>query len=73
MAFTTTISKVPFKQGVGIDLARKSLQKAELLKAGLPLSYVLTDMPSDTGLQFDTAISTSVLYLIDDIPQHAKS
>ncbi|AMG64251.1 MULTISPECIES: bifunctional 2-polyprenyl-6-hydroxyphenol methylase/3-demethylubiquinol 3-O-methyltransferase UbiG [Staphylococcus] len=64
--------KVPFKQGVGIDLARKSLQKAELLKGDLPLSYVLTDMPSDTGLQFDTAISTSVLYLIDDIPQHAK-
>ncbi|MBO1198437.1 methyltransferase domain-containing protein [Staphylococcus simiae] len=64
--------KFHFQEGVGIDLAKKSLQKAESLKGDLPLSYVLSDKPEQTGKHFDTAISTSVLYLIEDIEQHAK-
>ncbi|WP_086115105.1 class I SAM-dependent methyltransferase [Staphylococcus aureus] len=62
----------PFKKGVGIDLARLSLEKAETLKGLRPLTYYLTDKPQETKHVFDTAVSTSVLYLIEDIPQHAK-
>ncbi|MCQ9904317.1 methyltransferase, partial [Staphylococcus aureus] len=62
----------PFKEGVGIDLARLSLEKAETLKGERPLTYYLTDKPQETNRTFDTAVSTSVLYLIEDIPQHAQ-
>lgn len=68
----TLYRTVSFQEGVGIDLAKKSLQKAESLKGDLPLSYVLTDKPQQTGKMFDTAISTSVLYLIENIEQHAR-
>jgi hypothetical protein len=37
-----------------------------------PLTYYLTDKPQETNRTFDTAVSTSVLYLIEDIPQHAQ-
>ncbi|MBI5973613.1 class I SAM-dependent methyltransferase [Staphylococcus caledonicus] len=63
---------VPFEEGVGIDLARASLKKAEELKGERPLTYVLTDTPQDTHKTFHTAVSTSVLYLIEDLRQHAK-
>ncbi len=33
---------------------------------------MLTDKPQETNRTYDTAISTSVLYLIEDIPQHAR-
>lgn len=62
----------PFKEAVGIDLARLSLEKAETLKGERPLTYYLTDKPQETNRIFDTAVSTSVLYLIEDIPQHAQ-
>lgn len=64
--------QIPFKKGVGIDLARLSLEKADTLKGNRPLTYFHTHRPQDTGHIFDTAISTSVLYLIEDIPQHAR-
>lgn len=38
----------PFKKGVGIDLARLSLEKAETLKGQRPLTYYLTDKPQET-------------------------
>ncbi len=63
---------VQFKSGVGIDLARLSLEKAGALKGQRPLNYFLTDKPQDTKRTYDTAVSTSVLYLIDDLPQHAQ-
>ena len=62
----------PFKEGVGIDLARLSLEKAEAYKGNRPITYFLTDRPQETGKTYDTAISTSVLYLIEDVPQHAR-
>lgn len=63
---------VPFEYGVGMDLAKLSLEKAKELKGDRPLEYVLTDKPQETNRTYDTAISTSVLYLIEDIPQHAR-
>ena len=61
-----------FDKGVGIDLAYNSLEKANTLKEQRPLEYYLTGKPQTTGYKFDTAISTSVLYLIEDVPQHAR-
>ena len=63
---------VQFKSGVGIDLARLSLEKADALKGQRPLNYFLTDKPQDTKRTYDTAVSTSVLYLIDDVSQHTQ-
>ncbi|KMS18992.1 methyltransferase, partial [Staphylococcus aureus] len=54
------------------DLARLSLEKPEKLKGQCPLPYYFTDKPKKTKHGFDTAVSTSVMYLIEDIPQHAK-
>ncbi|UXR86836.1 class I SAM-dependent methyltransferase [Staphylococcus felis] len=68
----TMYEMVPFKEGVGIDLAEKSLAKAQEMKGTLPLTYFLTDTPKDTEKSYDTVFSTSVLYLIEDIAQHAK-
>ena len=51
----------PFKEGVGIDLARLSLEKAETLKGERPLTYYLTDKPQETNRTFDTAYICPVL------------
>ena len=61
----------PFKKGVGIDLTF-IFGKGRDIKGQRPLTYYLTDKPQETKHMFDTAVSTSVLYLIEDIPQHAK-
>lgn len=63
---------MPYKAGVGIDLAQQSLQKARALTNDLPLTFTLTAKPQQTGETFNTAISTSVLYLIEDVVQHAR-
>lgn len=61
----------PFKRGVGIDLARRSIKVANARKGTLPIDYEATSTPEQYGHRFDLAISISVLYLISDLKEHA--
>ena len=61
----------PFKDGIGIDLAQKSVETANARKGDLPLQYVATGSPEQLETRFDLAFSLSVLYLIDDLKTHA--
>ncbi|RAV01264.1 bifunctional 2-polyprenyl-6-hydroxyphenol methylase/3-demethylubiquinol 3-O-methyltransferase UbiG [Paenibacillus sp. YN15] len=62
----------PFKEGFGTDLAQKSIVLANERKGELPLSYVATDSPEQFPHRFDLAFSLSVIYLIEDLPTHAR-
>lgn len=64
--------KHPFKNGVGIDIASDSIEVANQRKANLPLEYICTDTASNLNQTFDVAISTSVIFFIDDLNKHAK-
>lgn len=61
----------PFKQGIGVDLAKGAVRIANERKANLPLQYFATSNLSEFHHQADLAISTSVLYLIEDLNKHA--
>jgi SAM-dependent methyltransferase len=65
-------SQRPFKSGLGVDLARKSIEVANSRKGDLPLTYVATATLSPYENQFDIAISSSVIYLIPDLQDHAR-
>lgn len=62
----------PFKEGIGIDLARSSVAVANERKGELPLHYVATGAPEQFAHRFDLAFSISVIYLIDDLQEHAR-
>lgn len=62
----------PFKEGVGIDLARQSVAVANSRKGELPLHYEATAEPEKFGRRFDLAFSISVIYLISDLKEHAR-
>ncbi|MBA8778846.1 methyltransferase domain-containing protein [Staphylococcus schleiferi subsp. coagulans] len=64
---------IPFQQGVGIDLAKVSLEKAKEMAGNRPLQFYLTDTPTDVKQRFHTVLSTSVLYLIEDVYAHAEA
>ncbi|WP_400163704.1 class I SAM-dependent methyltransferase [Brevibacillus sp. TJ4] len=61
----------PFREGVGIDLARQSIEVATSRKGDLPIHYEATGDPEKYPERFDIAFSTSVLYLIEDLQEHA--
>jgi SAM-dependent methyltransferase len=61
----------PFKHGIGVDLAKGAVRIANERKANLPIQYYATADLSAFNRQVDLAISTSVLYLIEDLNQHA--
>lgn len=61
----------PFRLGIGVDLARDAIQVANERKANLPLQYMATSDLSDLNQQVDMVVSTSVLYLIADLADHA--
>lgn len=61
---------LPFTSGVGIDLASKAVAVANTRVGTKPIRYVNTGDAVSVGQRFDTAISTSVLYLIDDLDAH---
>jgi SAM-dependent methyltransferase len=61
----------PFKKALGVDIARQSIDKANVLKGNLPIQY-----QTDTALvgwadEFDIAFSHEVIYLVEDIAGHA--
>lgn len=62
----------PFARGVGVDLARKSVEVANARKGDLPVTYVATATLAPYAAQFDLAISSAVIYLIDDLLYHAR-
>ena len=47
----------PFKAAVGIDIARESVARAELLKGQRPITYKVADQAAALGQTFDFAFS----------------
>lgn len=62
----------PFKSAVGLDIARESVNRAELLKGHRPIEYVVGDMAAELGRTFDLAFSHEVIYLLPDPSAHAR-
>ena len=61
----------PFQAGVGIDIARESVARAQLLKRQRPIEYQAADHAATLGRVFDFAFSHEVLYLLPDLADHA--
>lgn len=61
----------PFASGVGVDLAKHAVELAEARKGDRPITYKATSKLSDAGSNFDYAFSHEVIYLIDDLADHA--
>jgi SAM-dependent methyltransferase len=62
----------PFKSAVGIDIARESVARAELLKGPRPIEYKVADNAAAVGRTFDFAYSHEVVYLLYDLAGHAN-
>ena len=62
----------PFKSAVGIDIARESVARAELLKGQRPVEYKVSDSAAALGRTFDFAFSHEVIYLLPDVAEHAR-
>ncbi len=62
----------PFKSATGIDIARESVRRAELLKGHRPIDYKVASSAASLGRTFDFAFSHEVLYLLGDLAQHAS-
>ena len=62
----------PFRSAIGIDIARESVARAELLKGHRPIDYKLGDQAAALGQTFDLAFSHEVVYLLPDIAAHAR-
>lgn len=62
----------PFKSAVGIDIARESVARAELLRGHRPIQYKVADQAASLGQTFDFAFSHEVIYLLPDVAEHAR-
>ncbi|WP_270165429.1 class I SAM-dependent methyltransferase [Paenibacillus sp. SYP-B4298] len=62
----------PFAEAVGTDLAIGSIEVANARKGELPIQYIATAHPEQLGQRFDIAFSLAVLYLLDDLSEHAR-
>jgi SAM-dependent methyltransferase len=62
----------PFRSAIGIDIARESVERAELLKGHRPIDYRLGDQAAALGQTFDLAFSHEVIYLLPDVAAHAR-
>lgn len=62
----------PFRSAVGIDIARESVARAELLKGPRPIEYKVSDSAAALGHRFDFAFSHEVIYLLPDVSAHAR-
>ena len=61
----------PFRGAVGIDIARESVARAELLKGHRPIEYKVADSAAAVGRTFDFVYSHEVIYLLYDLAAHA--
>lgn len=62
----------PFASGVGVDLARDRVALADEAKGDRPLKYLATNTLEDAGDSFDLAFSHEVIYLIEELEDHAR-
>lgn len=62
-----------FRAAVGVDLAQASVAVANERKGNVPAEYIATADISGLDTDFDAAISTAVIYLIDDLASHARA
>lgn len=62
----------PFRAATGIDIARESVARAELLKGHRPIEYKVGNSAAALGKVFDFAFSHEVLYLLPDLAAHAN-
>lgn len=62
----------PFHEAVGIDIARESVARADLLKGQRPIEYKVGNSAAALGRVFDFAFSHEVLYLLPDLAAHAR-
>jgi SAM-dependent methyltransferase len=61
-----------FLRAVGIDIARESVARADLLKGHRPIEYKVADTAASLGRTFDYAFSHEVIYLLPDLAAHAR-
>jgi SAM-dependent methyltransferase len=61
----------PFANGVGVDIASASIEDANKMAGDRPLSYYVTSDPSKLDVAFDIAFSYEVIYLLQDLNEHA--
>ena len=61
-----------FSAAVGVDLAQTSIKQANERKGDLPITYIATSDIDELDTDFDYATSTAVIYLIEDMVDHAK-
>ena len=61
-----------FLRAVGIDIARESVARAELLRGHRPIEYKVADTAASLGRTFDYAFSHEVIYLLPDLAAHAR-
>lgn len=61
----------PFKNALGLDIASDAIKIANERKQNLPIEYLCTNKLKNFK-PFDVVISTSVLFFIEDLRQHAK-
>lgn len=61
----------PFQSAIGIDIARESVARADLLKGYRPIEYKVGESAAALGRTFDFAFSHEVLYLLPDLAAHA--
>lgn len=62
----------PFRRALGVDIARKSVERANALKADMPIQYQVGDNVAGLAQEFDLAFSHEVIYLVPDIDRHAR-
>lgn len=63
---------MPFSAAVGVDITTQSIQIANDLKKDLPAEYFALSNIDSLDTDFDCAVSTAVIYLIEDIADHAR-
>jgi SAM-dependent methyltransferase len=64
--------RYPYKDAVGIDIARESVGRAQLLKGYRPVEYKVANSATSLGRVFDYAFSHEVIYLLKDLTAHAE-
>ncbi len=62
----------PFRSAVGIDIARESVARAELLKGQRPIEYRVSNSAAALHHVFDHVYSHEVVYLLGDLDAHAR-
>lgn len=62
--------QLPYQSAYGIDLAKKAIAVANERVGDYPITYRATGDALALEQSFDTVISTSVLYLIEDLAAH---